>query len=123
MKTIKLLLLTGLLMVTVVYSLLASEDVWNDVWYQFMGTVSCSATTATKVRDANLSRVAFSIRNPSSSYNVYYATSAITSPSNGMTIGPGETFYKDIYPYNGPIYVLTEPGQSAISVSFEETWR
>lgn len=120
MKTMKLLLLTGLLMVGVVCSLLA-EGIYNDVVNFYAGNTDCNDTTATAIRPANSKRVGFSLYNPDDTYYAYLVPT-ITSPSSeGFAIPPGSTYWKDVNPYNGALYVITASG--TIAISYEETGR
>ncbi len=94
-------------------------------------SVSASSSTATLWRpgvSGSTIRCGWTLKDPSASYVVYWSTFPITAAGivaggHYTTIQPKGADWQDLYAYQGPIYVLTEAGQSAITVTGEERLR
>lgn len=123
MKKLLVILFSILLMASVAYgAVLVGVTSEANGWKTGPG-VTCSSTTATSVLAANSTRLSFTIVNPSDDYSVWMSSYAATSTSQCIEIQHNNSYYKDINPWLGPIFVLTDPGQTPIKVSFDETWR
>jgi hypothetical protein len=122
MRKVFVIVLFCLLLASVSYgapgvSLTSSASTWET------GSVSCSSTTATLALAAAPTRLAFRIVDPNTSYSVWGSSWPATSTSQCVEIKSGLPLEQKINPYLGAIYILTQPGQAAISISYEQTLR
>lgn len=129
MKILKTIGLSLLLVLLPAIVFAGVAELWSTTQSKDCFSVSCSSSTATQVLDANTSRLAWTVSNPSSSYTVYIATYAVTATEAVTTgkawhrIPPLSSYYEEVNPYLGAIYILTPSGQTAIVVSGEERVR
>ncbi len=129
MKTLKIIGVSLLLVLLPVLVFAGVAELWSTTDSKTCFSVSCSSTTATLVLAANTQRVGWMVSNPSSSYSVILATTAISAATGATTGGawhkipPLSSYYEDVNPYLGAIYILTPSGQTAIVISGEERER
>lgn len=126
MKTLKMVGVGLLLALLPVMAYATVAEIWSTTASKDCFSVSCSSSTATLVLDANTHRVGWMVSNPSSSYSVILATSTISAATGATTGGawhsipPLSSYYEDVNPYLGAIYILTPSGVTAIVISGEE---
>lgn len=129
MKTIKIVGLVLLLVFLPVMAMAGVAELWSTTQTKECFSISCPSSDATQVLDINTNRVAWTISNPDTTYSVYITTYAATALDGATTgkawhkIPPLSSYYEEINPYLGAIYILTPSGQSAITISGEERWR
>lgn len=90
--------------------------------------VAASSNTATLLFAAKDYRIGFTVTNPSSSYSIYEATYPITAAEivagkAWHQILPGTSKWEaNGEATSGPIYILTQPGQTPILCSGEQRY-
>ena len=120
MKTIKIVGVGLLLVLLPLLAYAGVAELLSTTQSKDMFSVSCSSITATQVLDENTSRLAWTVTNPDSSYSMYIATFAITSANLGggkawHKIPPLSSYYEEVNPYLGAIYIIVPSGTTTIS--------
>jgi len=110
----KKLILTGILCFCLVSPLLAGENIeLNTSAYAATYAVTCSNTMATEIFSTSGWLTSIYLIPETTTYTVYIATYAATSPTNLYPLKNRELKI-DISPYQGPLYGLSEAGQQII---------